>query len=96
MVTSCANTIRQKAHTGSSQAPVVSEHWANRLSNRYPEHFGWKEKSIEADCLNVSQSDNIRACFTLYKVVGKQMIIEPCEQYNLNEARFRIYIARDK
>ena len=96
MVTGCANTILQNAHTGSSPAPVVSEKWSRRFLNRHPEYFVRKQHTIDADRKNAHQPDDIRNWFERYQAVCKEYKVEIGDIYNFDETGFRIGVGRDQ
>jgi len=39
IVTGCANTMLQQAHTGPSTVPVLSEQWSRHFLSQHPEYF---------------------------------------------------------
>lgn len=96
MVSGCANTILRQAHLGSEPAPLVSEQWARRFLDRYPEYFIRKQQTLDVNRKNAHQPDDILTWFEKYKAVCTQYNIQAADTYNFDESGFRIGIGRDQ
>ena len=96
MVTGCANSILQQAHTVPSPALVLSKQWLRHFVTRHPEYSIGKQHAIDADRKNGRDAEDIHNWFERCQVVCKEYTIEIGDISNFDATGFGIGIGRDQ
>lgn len=97
IITSCANYILRRSHTGTTTShPTISENWARRFLNRHPEYYIRKQKTVGAPRKNSHDPNDILGWFQRYKATRDEKDIQCRDRHNFGGIGFRIGVGMDQ